>query len=272
MILFALRVLTFIFFSVVTVRVHAKQVVSYTSGAGFQSPEGCLAKLSKGCVVRSGSGETVRIELHKNTIDLDEDSVVRIDDAGVSLVRGGVWIDAESEQKVSLEYGVVESSGLFRVVKYTSQDRVSGRLPRVQIQSLKGYVRVSPLGETTAIRIDPGEENWLASVGSNGRAVVGSPLPIAFKQVVSSWAKVFRGSKNDFSEEVHALSVRWHQAVEANANYHKDVVERRLASIERAEKIEQDKRLKQQAYKRGLRELFRRKTLYDESVDFVESE
>lgn len=268
-----LRVFIFLFFSVVTIRVHAKQVMSFVSGSGFQMPEGCLANLTKGCVVRSSNGETVRIELNKNTIDLDEDSVVRIDEnAGISLVRGGVWILAETKQKVSVEYGVVESDGFFRVMKDSAKERVSGRSQRVHIQSLKGFVQVRPLGEVTGLRIDPGEENWVSTVGANGRATVGSPLPIPFKQVVSSWARVFRGSKSDFAQEVRALSLRWHQAVEANANFHKEVVERRLASIERSEKIERDRRLKQQAYRRGLRELFRRKTLYDESVDLSKSE
>lgn len=98
----------------------------------------------------------------------------------------------------------------------------------------------------------------------NGETSVNLPLPFNFDAQVVRESRLFTGHKDEFPKRLEYLAnLRSEAAVEAAA-FHREVVERKIASIEIKEAARREARLKREARDRELRALFRRKVLNPE--------
>jgi hypothetical protein len=237
-----------VFLVTFTLEIHV-----YAAQVPMQEPSGCL-KTANVCAIENHDERGFEFPVGGATITLDRDSaVIRKSEKEIRLVKGTVWIRAgDKPMTVSSEFGsaVNLGAGDFWIVKSANE---------LVAIAVSAEVEIAPRGTGEPLTIHRGLQNTLGKVGFNGVASTGLPMPIAFKDHVLRWGRLYRGSKAAFEKQVGVFYTQWEEATQESAEVNKAVYDRKIASIENARRLEAEKKAKVQSENQVLRDLFRRR-------------
>lgn len=216
-----------------------------------QEPFECL-KTKAACAIKTREGQSFELELDsKTSIVLDHSSaLIRISNNEIRLVSGSVWVKAQETFKVKTEFGDLVSStpGEFWVTR--TKERVTAKATEATVQLL-------PRGSQDRLILDSGLQNYIGSIGLDGKAETGVPLAIPFKDHVIQWARVYRGPKKDFEEKLEAFHGRWKQATVESAEINKALYTRMVSSADEEKAATDAHEAKVQAEREANRKFFR---------------
>lgn len=191
-----------------------------------QEPFGCL-KSSAACAIKTRENQSFELELDsKTSVVLDHSSsIIRISSNEIRIVSGSVWIKAQEKFQVKSEFGDVVSStpGEFWVTR--TKDRVTAKATEATVELL-------PRGTSDRLTTDSGLQNYIGSIGLDGKAETGIPLAITFKDHLVQWARVYRGPKNEFEAKLAAFHARWKAATLESADINKALYTRMVSSAD----------------------------------------
>lgn len=245
----------FLTFSI-EVRVKAEVVQLSDAVSPVQEPRGCLDEGSV-CAVRTRDGEKFVLTAGTSELTLDQSStVVRLSPTEARLVWGSAWVRAKGGFTVRSEFGDAKIQGGEFWITKTEE--------RIIVSAISADVEVSPRGSSEKVLVEPGEENWVSRVDASGSAQVGVPRAISFPEHVARWARLYSGGKKSFAKAVKEFHAAWLKASERSANLHKELMARKIASVEEEKSRRETARRRQAEEERKLREMFRRKVLGDE--------
>lgn len=216
-----------------------------------QEPANCL-KGKLACAVRTREGQTFELVLdEKTTVVLDFlSSIIRISNKEIRLVSGSVWIKSQGDFQVHSEFGDVVSTtpGEFWVTR--TKERVTAK-------ATEATVELRPRGSKENLTVDPGLQNTIGLIGLDGKAETGIPLAIPFKEHLNQWARVYRGPKKTFEEQVQAFHERWTSAAVESAVINKAIHDRMISSADEEKAVEDAREAKVRAQREADRKFFR---------------
>lgn len=253
----ALRLFLFILVFVLDVRVKADIVALPNAREVAQEPDGCLLAASV-CALKTTADEKFKLRLGESEVVLDASTaVIRQAENEVALLTGTIWVRSKGAFAVRTIYGEVRApQGEFWV------QNSSGR---TWVYAIEGALVLEPrAGElANAIRLDPGEENWLGPVGLDGSGSSGVPRAIVPREHIRRWARLYAGTRKQFEQEVRTFHAHWSRVLAGVAEYHQSRAEARRQWLE--EEHARALRIKAQEDARSaeLRALFRKKNMLD---------
>lgn len=253
------RLLVFAFTFSLEVRVKAAEIVQIPNASKIlEQPTGCLEDLSATCAIGTGDGEKFKMELGGSFIQLDQStSVIRRSAKDLELVSGTIWVKAKGEMNVRSEFGSA-------IVSEGAEAWVMRQRERMTVAAMSEGVRIVPRGSSEAIGLLAGTENWLGRVGVDGVAMSGVPTAIALEPHLARWARLYVGNRKQFEKDALKFRETWIEAGRATADIHRELHDRKVASV-LSEKAEREEALRKKlARDREIREMFRRKVLSGE--------
>ena len=196
------------------------------------------------------------LQVGAGTVILDENTLVRRQTPhDVWLISGQIWVLSAESLKIRTEFGDLQSShGDFWVARNAE---------KVKISATGGAVEVWPRGYQGSVFVVQGQENWLKGVGRNGYALMGFPMPLRLSKHIVRWARLYPSGKRAFRDEVYALVEVWKNSVKDAAQFHEQGVSRKMASLQENFADAQRARARQEEHNRRLRELYRKKVLFE---------
>jgi hypothetical protein len=244
-----IRVFLFLLTFILEVRVKAAGIQIPDADEILQEPKTCLMQ-SVECGMRTKVGEKFEFEMGEATIVLDQmTTIVRVSARELRLVAGTVWVKTETPVMVRTEFGTAHLSDGEMWVSRTSD--------RITVAATHGDAEIRPRGSTERLLIETGFENFLTKVGDNGKAATGAPVAIVFPAHMERWARLFDGGKVEFEKEVAAFHKIWAEASEQAAGIHRELLERKIASVEEERQRRIAAKRRSENYDRGIREMFR---------------
>ena len=231
-----------------------------------EQPDQCLES-SGVCALRTEAGEKYVLELGDDrdkpsvTVYMDQETaLIRVSDKEIRLVKGTVWVQAESSFTVHSEFGDARiQKGDFWVKHQVHKIVISATGPKAG-ENVELFAR----GSSESLLIEPGMENWIASVGTNGKAETGLPTAIEFAPHLERWARLYPDKKQAFEKDVEKFKAVWQKASVHAAEIHRSLFERKVASVEFEQARKAEQRRKVEDHDRALREIFRKRVLGNE--------
>ncbi len=230
---------------------------SLHSSALLEQPRNCLMS-KETCAVRIGDRRKLIIEpsqgrewtLSEKTI------VVRLSSERLRFIEGSLKVKGLSTI-IETEQGELTVQGEAFIDRQGSSLTVVNTGSRVLTFRGRGWTEPHEIPAGLETRID------LPNVKS-GQTSVNLPLPFDFDAQVVREARVYIGPKDGFPKRLEDLAQLRASAAAESAALHREVVERKIASIALKESSAQEVRAKREARDRELRALFRRKVLNPE--------
>lgn len=254
MILRILQILTFVLAATIQVRVHAAEVVSLANDSSpIQEPANCLDQEGK-CALKVSSGKKFQIQLASTNLVLGSSTAaVKTNEKSITLVNGTVLVKSENPFFIESEFGkVIVKNG--ECISIKDENKISLRV-------LSGEVYLQPRGESGMILVHPGQQNFLSAVDDSAHAHIGIPTSTDFTETALIWSSLYSGNKIQFAKDLKDYGDVWRKTNVQTAELHKELAERRIASIEEQREKQQSALKKRQAYESQLRALFRKKSL-----------
>ena len=220
--------------------------------SAIMEPRNCLNTKAV-CAIENPSVEPLEIKVGSSILTLDHDTtLVRTTDSHVRLVKGTLWVRATPEMTVSAEFGDAQATTSSEFWITRSKDSMT-------VSTVLGAVEISGRGTNEKLIVTAGLQNTLGSVNLAGQSSTGLPMPIPFKELVTRWAKFYRGPKKDFLAQVDAFHTVWVDASKESAEINRTLYSRKVASVESLKRAAAEKSAKANAEKRELHELYLRR-------------
>ncbi len=227
------------------------------SSALLEEPVGCLRSKSE-CALRIGARRRLQLEPTKErTWVFGEETIfIRLSDSRIRFVEGSVKlhgaatiVETELGEVTVSDEAFLERQGDNLVIVNTGHDPVLVRG--------RGWSSEHEVPSGLEVSLD------LPDV-KTGKTSANLPLPLDFDRQVVREAKLFDGAKADFPARLEAIVALRTKAAEVSSKIHRELAERKLASVEAKESELRKRRALREAKDSELRALFRRKTLNPE--------
>lgn len=237
-----------------------KEKQNKLSSALLQEPRGCL-EAKETCAIRVGSRRLFIYEptagrqwtVGENTIVLRMGTCGHESACRMRFIEGVVRITGE-ETLVETDLGELKARGEVFVERHGAKLVVINTGDQPLIFKGRGWVNERQIPSGVEVTLD------IPSI-KNGKTAVNLPLPLDFEMQVVREARFYTGKRADFPAQLESIAKRRTDAAVENAAFHQEVVERKIASLDAAERIQEAKRAEREAKDRELRALFRRKVL-----------
>ena len=229
-----------------------------------QEPEGCLegqAATAGPCAFRTKRGERFALRIGEAQVSLDQQTAaIRVSESEIRLVTGLAWVKAESPFTVRTEFGATSTVGQGEIWVVNFGDRMT-------VSAIAGSHLLLPRGgpghPAEALRLDEGLENWIGKVGADGRSVTGLPVAVPYVDHLKRWARLYPGSFEKFEKDALKFRAAWTKASADAVALHREVYDRKIASMADAEAKAAAERQKRESRDSQLRAMFRKK-LFEE--------
>ena len=149
------------------------------------------------------------------------------------LLEGYAWVETKAEIQVSTALWQAHVQGEFWVQR-------NGK--RVLIRNLSGQLHLLSSQVAFHEEIPVGFENWYEGLNDEGVLYRGTLRPIALKDFVVHWFKVFSGSKTQAVQKMSEYKSYWSGSVQASGELYQKVILRRMASVQDSELKHQQKK------------------------------
>lgn len=209
-----------------------------------QEPKNCISQKFDSCAFKTQAGEKYEYKADNLKIVLSEStSLLRVDEKHWILLGGVVWVRSQDGLSMKTEYGEM-------ILDSKQEVWIENLNKKTQVDVIAGELKLIPRNSKQEIGLVEGEQNWLGPIDKSKVATSGIPRPIDFKMHMLRWAKLYRGSKNEFQEDAKEFYERWKLAIADISLYHDELANRYVSSIEekkaeearrRAEKAKKDK-------------------------------
>lgn len=246
-----LQVLFFVLASTIEVEVRAAIVSVPNQDVVTQEPADCLWADST-CAMKTQSGRKYETKIGSTSVLMGPDTIiVRLSADSLLLVEGEVWVKSENSPfKIRTEYGDAEVAAAGEAWLVRSEKRVL-------IRSMRFATQIHARKSEEVIPLQPGFEVYLEGITSKGFAHLTIPSVLDFRDHMRRWARLYRGPKKEFVNELQRFDPILREAAVASSELHVELAKRYLAS----EKASDDEaKLKREQYEREsarLRKLFR---------------
>ncbi len=225
----------------------------------IDEPRGCFATLRFPCAVRASFSpqkldvKGVQASLNQGT------SVILYSEKKWRLLEGQMWLRSSSDFQLSTGFVQFSLNG-DSWIDFISDEKVF-------VQNLIGSFKVSsPLIKLNQA-IPVGFGNWYSLIDSDGNLSQGILKVIEPRKFVPEWAEVARLPKKQAIVVIDSYRKSWKGNVEASAQLYQEVVNRRLASIERRQIIKARRAKAEFDERARLRRMFRERFENDQSID-----
>ena len=118
-------------------------------------------------------------------------------------------------------------------------------------------------GKGEQLALLPGYQTWIAGINAHGWNQAEIPNAIHLPTLLKNWARVFLGDKSEFRGELMRLQPHWVAAVDSTGNWHKQIVERRIAALEARRKRQADRVRRWQQETQAILKQFKKKNYLD---------
>ncbi|HEX4926288.1 MAG TPA: hypothetical protein VFV50_19495 [Bdellovibrionales bacterium] len=244
------RVLLFVLASIVEVQVRAAIVMLPNQDVVLQEPADCLFKESM-CAMKTKPGHKFETKIGSTSLILGSDTIiVRTAQDSLLLVQGEVWVKAAGEFHVRSEYGEVKLNEDGEAWFVRGEKRVLVRTLR------EGSVVIARNSQEHMLLLQ-GFEIAMEGVTASGHGRLSVPTVINFRDHLRRWARLYRGPKKEFVNELQRFEPVLREAAIQSSDLHVEMAKRRIAS-EQAEldrQLEEQRRIERENAR--LRKLFR---------------
>ncbi len=220
-----------------------------------EEPKNCIADKSFPCSLTTGDSPRM-FRQGKNLWELDRDIVLETNSLNKWRVYSGLLVlESHQSQKLHTPFADI-FVGQSKVMIHVLKDKV-------RVMALNGEgVKVKAKGDTEEHFLVPGFQNWYGGV-VNGVAESGVVSVIDFEDYAQHRAAFFMNHQLGFVNELAqvAKAVKW--AAQESANMHRNLVERKMASLEEKHQEVVTKKRRKINFNKYLRRLFLKKIRYD---------
>lgn len=247
----SLRFLIFLIAS--TIQVHIADAKEYI--LPVEDPKDCLKIKVRPCSLSTGDRPRM-FQWENNLWELDRNLVMQTKKTKLwNLYQGMGVVDAKENLQIHTPFADIYL-GKSKVMIHVFSDKV-------RILSLGGEgVRVIQKGSSEEQFLVPGFQNWYGGV-VNGKADSGVVSVIDFDQYSQDRAPFFMNHQLGFPKELKKVAshVKW--AAKIAADFHRQLVERKMASLEQQHQEKVLKKRRKIEFNKYLRRLFLKKIRYD---------
>ncbi len=244
--------LLFSLFSLVQVRFV--DAADYTIPA--EEPKDCLSMQSVPCHVTTGD-EPRMFEWEKSRFELDRNIVLNLNQKKVwNFYKGLFVLDSKGEHTIHTPFGDI----------YVGQSKIMVHVlkEKMRVLCLDGQgVKVKPKGHLEESFLVPGFQNWYGGV-VNGEADSGVATVIDLNEFSKMRAPFFLNYQLGFPKELATLASRIKWAAGQASLIHRELYERKVASLDQAHDKKVEKKRRKIQYNKYLRQLFLKKVNYDD--------
>ncbi len=221
----------------------------------IEDPKNCLSQETFPCAV--STGDTPKMFRQGQSLwELDREIVLQAPKSKEwNLYSGMLVLESGAEQKLHTPFADIYV-GRSKVMIHVLQDRV-------RVMALNGEgVKVKAKGDPDEHYLVPGFQNWFGGV-NDGMADSGVASVIDFDEYSQKRAKFFMNHQLGFVKELEQVAaiVKW--AAKVAADMHRDLVERKMASLEEDHIQSVQKKKNRINFNKYLRRLFLKKIRYD---------
>ncbi|MEO0337353.1 MAG: hypothetical protein AAF202_13235 [Pseudomonadota bacterium] len=246
------HVLVFLFFSCLQVRI----VDAKDYRIPVEDPENCLRGLNVPCAISTGDEPKI-FSWNQAQFELDRNLVLQIKKKKVWRVYQGMLVVKTTEPlRIHTPFAEIFLGASKAMI------HVLGN--RVRVLSLNGEgIKVISRPEKEEHFLVPGFQNWYGGYQKEGPHS-GVVSVIDFEDYAQKRAKFFMDYKYGFIQELRQVGsvVKW--AAKMAAEMHRDLVERKMASLEVQHQEKRRKKHQKIQFNKYLRQLFLRKIRYDD--------
>ena len=220
-----------------------------------EDPKDCVKSQILPCAVATGDRPRM-FEYFGSNWELDRNIVLQSEVKDVwNVYKGMLVLNSQKDQKLHTPFADV-FVGKSKVMLHVLDNRV-----RVMVLDGQG-VKVVAKGDPTEHFIVPGFQNWFGGV-VKGQSESGVVSVIEFEEYAQARAKFFLDYKLGFVKELAIVASRVKWAARIAAQMHKELVERKMASLEEQHIEAQTRKRRKVQYNQYLRKLFLQKIQYD---------
>lgn len=244
------RLFVFLLASIIEVQVRAAIVMLPNQEVVFQEPAGCVFKESM-CAMKTKPGYKFETKIGATSLIMGSDTIiVRTAQDSLLLVQGEIWVKAAGEFHVRSEYGEVKLNEDGEAWFVRSQKRVLVRTLR------EGSV-VSARNSRDHLLLLQGFEIAMEGVTASGYGRLSVPTVINFRDHLRRWARLYRGPKKEFVNELQRFEPIIYEAAIQSSDLHVEMAKRHIASEQAAldRRLDEQKRIERENAR--LRKLFR---------------
>lgn len=245
------HILVFIFFSTVQVTIaEASELI-----LPIEDPKDCVKVKSVPCSISTGDRPRI-FKWGNNSYELDRNLVMTSKKNKFWNVYQGMLV-INSKEPLQLHTPFAEI--------YLEKSKVMVHVlnNKVRVLSLNGQgVRVVPKGEEEEQYLVPGFQNWYGGI-ENGLPSSGVASVINFEEYSVMRSKFFMDHQLGFPKELGSVASRVKWAAKMASELHKDLVARKMASLEEKHQAKVLKKKRKIQFNHYLRKLFLKKIRYD---------
>ncbi len=220
-----------------------------------EDPANCIEDGRTPCSVTTGN-TTRMFKLGENLWELDRDLVIQKTKSDHwSLYRGLLVLESEKPQKLHTPFADI-FVGRSKVMIHVLDNKV-------RVMALNGEgVKIIAKGDSEEHFLVPGFQNWYGGV-THGKADSGVVSVIDFDAYAQSRSGFFMNHQLGFVKELDqvARAVKW--AAQEAAKIHRNLVERKMASLEVEHQEKLTKKRNKINFNKYLRNLFLQKIRYE---------
>ena len=210
-----------------------------------QQPRGCLNQPTESCALATFVHQKFLLKFANANVWMDENtSIVRVasrdltgpEKLEIRIIKGQIWVSTNEAFRVSGDNGAVTAKTMVANLLEPADDGLSDFWVKVRdnqmvVSSVTEPVILMPRGSVESLLLPAGLENFLARADEKGVAGSGIPMPIAFSEHLSRWARLFSGRRKPFETAVEKFHTRWVKATLLSAEINQAQVEQRLGTL-----------------------------------------
>ena len=229
---------------------HKKQMTDF-----LMEPSNCLNRAEE-CALKPNNRNSNVLNFGGAKINMSLDSeLIRRKEDWVRIVKGHALVRAHTEFVLETRYGNIEfpKDGIALV---------EVQLDKVQVDVLRGAVKVNLLGKAFSMTLPSSFSFWYSGLQANGMPQTGRPRPLTLDRVIRLWG----GIDNDIElmrDVLDKLSPTWKYAVLESGYRDLATIKELRAEQARKEQIEAERRRRVEKENGKLRKMFYDKTFLE---------
>lgn len=218
-------------------------------------PKDCVKAKHLPCSISTGDRPRI-FEWNEDLWELDRNLVMQSDYENHWMIYQGMLV-VSSKKPIKLQTPFAEIYlGRSKIMIHVMREKV-------RILSLEGEgIRVIQKGSRDEQYLLPGFQNWYGGIdeGESGSGVVSV---INLDEFSQERAKFFLNHELGFPRELEQVASRIKWAADIAAQYHRELIERKMASLEESHQNKVLKKTRKIQFDKFLRRLFLKKIQYD---------
>lgn len=173
-------------------------------------------------------------------------TVMRLTHDQWRLIKGNLWV----------EKGALEVQTPFADAKSTrGQYWILSEEDRIRVRNMDADLKVT-LRDGKQVEVPHGFEFWVSGIDSKGKTDYGVIRPIDMKEHLPLWNSLYVGSKENFKKEVQRYKEAWGDLTAQSSAIYKEIINRKIAADEAAQKALELRRQEKAEETRRLRHLY----------------